>query len=521
MARFSRLKSYFMITGIITNLIILGFILYGIYDFKRMGVPLPIVAQNLTTKVTTKSETLGHWLNSTFLFLNIIKDPETQRYSFPKITNAWQWKGAQTQRILSPLYYNQQDKPTTQYHPKKQDYLVSNTIGELVKVNTTSELLNAIKNAKAGQIIELQKGIYTIKQRNIRITKAGMPHHPIILRAQKLGDAQIKLNSLEGFYLTVPFWVFENLDIQGVCPSHNACEHAFHLVGNADSTIIRNNRIYDFNAMIKSGSQSTRDAKKMTFPDHVLLQYNAFFNTSRRNTAQPVTLIDHIGGDYWTFSDNLIADFVKGRGNRISYGLFFKGNSHYGIIEKNLIICNMNLPPTKQHIGIGLSLGGGGTGKAYCRNKNCDIEHTNGIIRHNIIMHCPNDVAIYLNKAKNTQIYNNTIIDSSGIDVRYPVSDAFIMNNIISGKARERNGGKIVETNNIFLKRDRLWTDNTVDQIFINAKEGDFSLKNGAEIIDKGVPFETPETDYCYNTYPEMVDIGAIEYSGKNHCMLN
>src|SRR3546814_6804426 len=46
---------------------------------------------------------------------------------------------------------------------------------------------------------------------------------------------------LEGFRVLAPFWIFENLVIEGTCETDHRCEHAFHIVGDAAGTVIQNN----------------------------------------------------------------------------------------------------------------------------------------------------------------------------------------------------------------------------------------------------------------------------------------
>ena len=58
----------------------------------------------------------------------------------------------------------------------------------------------------------------------------------------------------------------ENLDIGGVCASADQCEHAFHIIGNADSTIVRGCRLHEFNAD-KGNGAAVGAGGAMVFPD--------------------------------------------------------------------------------------------------------------------------------------------------------------------------------------------------------------------------------------------------------------
>src|SRR3546814_1781609 len=93
-------------------------------------------------------------------------------------------------------------------------------------------------------------------------------------------------------------------------------------------------------------------------------------------------------------------------------------------------------------IRIGFSFGGGGTAQRFCRNNSCTNEHYDGVARSNVIMDCPNDVGIYLNKSKGTLIHNNALINTRGIDVRYEGTSDLIVNKVINGRRLARKIGR-------------------------------------------------------------------------------
>ena len=174
--------------------------------------------------------------------------------------------------------------------------------------------------------------------------------------------------------------------------------------------IIRGNRLHEYNAMIKMNGTNDRSVKKgqrpqRIYPNDVLIENNIFFNPAIRDTGNPVTPIDVVGGRRIIIRGNLIADFAKSGRDKISYAAFLKGMSREGIFERNLVICEL---AHSGHIRVGLSFGGGGTGKGLFDEPVGGTEHSDGIMRNNIIMNCPNEVGIYLNKSSNTKIYNNT-----------------------------------------------------------------------------------------------------------------
>ena len=90
---------------------------------------------------------------------------------------------------------------------------------------------------------------------------------------------------------------------------------------------------------------------------------------------------------------------------------------------------------------VGLSLGGGGTGKEFCRDRKCITEQDQGVIQSNLIAACSDD-GIYLNSAAGSQIVHNTLLDTAGIDVRFAGPAARDLDgNLVDGAIRSRNDG--------------------------------------------------------------------------------
>src|SRR3546814_14592181 len=81
---------------------------------------------------------------------------------------------------------------------------------------------------------------------------------PIVVRAPALGAVRLQFSLLEGFRVLAPFWIFENLVIEGTCETDHRCEHAFHIVGDAAGTVIQNNWVTDFNAAVKVNGKDGR-----------------------------------------------------------------------------------------------------------------------------------------------------------------------------------------------------------------------------------------------------------------------
>jgi len=376
-----------------------------------------------------------------------------------------------------------------------------------VAVATASELQSAVDNVTPGDIITLAPGDYALGA-VLSCDTDGTASEPIVVRAEALGDAQITTDQVMAFRVSAPYWTFENLDIQGTCASHTNCEHAFQIVGRADHTTVRGSRLHDWNAQIKGNGEDVGDG--MEWPDGVLIENTEFFSSTVRNTGNPVTPIDIVGGHDWIVRANFIHDHAKGQSDQISYAAFFKGHGENGLFERNLVVCEW------LHSGgirLGLSLGGGGSNPDFiCEQSDCSIEHVGGTIRNNIVAHCPADVCLYLNEAVDSKVYNNTLYDCTGVDVRFSVSTADIRNNVLSGSIRERDGATTTLGTNL---------TNTTEWIswFTDPDNLDFGLVDGVDIVDQGEPLADVVDDFCTNDRDDgLNDLGAVEYDGDGPC---
>ena len=178
----------------------------------------------------------------------------------------------------------------------------------------------------------------------------------------------------------------------------------------------------------------------------------------------------------------------------------FNGISRNGRFENNLVECEVN------HSGftrVGLSLGGGGSyPDSICEDQNCQAEHTNGQIVNNIIVNCPSDVGIYLNKAPDTQVLHNLLYQTTGIDVRFPNTTAFVDGNVLDGKLRERDDGQATTGTNLVEYRD-------FDMAYLDPARNDFRPQGIEDLKDQGNP--EVHVDFCWNERSETTNLGAIE----------
>jgi len=446
------------------------------------------------------------------------------------IANNWDLRAGQSDPSKPGNPLHRAANPKAQFHYQlysAQDMPKKSTSGLFLPpsnsnnsyVSNSAELLSKIRRAEPGDIINLLPGHYRFKGRSIPVQRPGSNQKPIYVRSSRLGDAILEMKTLEGFHVTAPFWVFENLEIHGKCARDTQCEHAFHVTGKGQSFTLRNSRLHDFNAAIKVNGIAGKGIAY--FPDMGLLEYNLFSNTHPRVTENPVTLLNINSVNGWVVRGNFIADFSKNGSDHVSYGAFMKGGGRNGIFEQNLVMCEHRLAPDRG-IRIGLSFGGGGTGAQYCRNNDCSFEHSNGVMRNNIILNCSRDVGIYINKGANSQIYNNLLHNTLGIDVRFETSSATIVNNIISGRVKERDGGMARKDNNLIdrhcLGEERSFC--SFDKLYADPDEADFRLN----IIDSALRETSTRTDlvtqdFCGGKRTKPTDLGPIQYPGGLACL--
>ncbi len=488
---------YLFLSGVLIHLVCLSvFYATPIYFAEPGSFFWDKVIYKLKDSKDTKKQKIASWALKSGLF-NDWNHLDQEQLTFLSPIATWKGQGASSKKN------------------RKNALLTS--LSESKTLFSSEELLSAINSAQPGDILTLAAGTYTFKGKSLKINRPGRKDRPITIQSSELGLVTLKFDLLEGFHVKAPYWNFENLNITGSCVNDSRCEHAFHIVGNAKSITIKNNIISNFNAHIKVNGVGA------DFPDDGLIEQNTFYNTATRNTGNPVTLLNIDSVNHWVVRGNLIADFAKGASDKISYGAFMKGNGRNGVFENNLIICEMNLPADKG-VRIGLSFGGGGTGKQFCRNKNCSTEFTNGTIRNNIIAHCSRDVGIYLNKASDTLIYNNLLFNNLGIDVRFSTSDAVIFNNMISGRIKKRNDGRYIEKHNLIdshcLSPIRNFSDCSFSKWFWDISNLDLALTDlDASILGAGTPSPLLTKDFCNTPIKtQQLDIGPIQYSQNKKC---
>ncbi|WP_052260640.1 hypothetical protein [Photobacterium gaetbulicola] len=410
------------------------------------------------------------------------------------------------ERQDTPDYYEGHFQPT--HWPTvgpQQQYPLFNT-SRYISVDNEDDFISAIKNARQGDEIVIKNGHYLLDSKRYTISKARTsPFAPVVIRAESLGQVNLYLDSVEGFVIDQPNWQIEGINFIGQCKNHSRCEHALHIVGAAKNTVIRNNTFYDFNAAIKINESN------MVYPDDGIIESNIFGMNAPRQTNHSVTPINLDHGNNWQIRKNLIHDFIKLDGNKISYGAFMKGGIRGGVMEQNLIICNSK---TEQYPGsqVGLSFGGGGMDKQD-RRGSADYEVADAVMKNNIILHC-NDVGIYSQRSQDVVINNNILFNTLGIDNRFKESKADIFNNILNGRIMDRDRAKSNRTNNYVYNNSLFSSELSLKTIFEEPNKGNFRIKQPEALLNATLNASAvteSSTDFCNNAVkPGQAYVGAI-----------
>jgi parallel beta-helix repeat protein len=371
----------------------------------------------------------------------------------------------------------------------------------IISASSTDMAINAIRQANPGDVITLAPGTYRFRGRYINVNRPGTQDRRIVVRAERPGTVTLEYETEEGFLVSAPYWTFEGLAIRGMCREHSSCEHAFHIMGNAHHFIARNNAITDFNSHFKINGAEGK------IPDDGIIDGNTLTNASVRETGSPVTPIDLVAANRWVVRRNLISDFVKGKSDQVSFGAFAKGAGSDNRFEQNIVVCEHLLKGAPGQ-RVGLSLGGGGTAKDYCRDRHCITEQQGGVIESNLIVSCSDD-GIYVNRSASSRIVHNTLIDTGGITVRFPESSADIEGNLVDGSIRSRNEGIVRKTDNVEITVAAAYFGfHPVRRLYTDGRELNFAWNSAppSRIGASGIPL-----DLCGGSRSQQPAYGAFE----------
>ncbi|MEM6791174.1 MAG: hypothetical protein AAF715_26895 [Myxococcota bacterium] len=393
--------------------------------------------------------------------------------------------------------------------------------GTVVAVCNESEILSAIADASPGDVITVCPGTFAFNQL-ISVNRDGADDARIFLRAEQPGTVTFSLSHIENFKISAKFWVFENISYVGACTNGNGCEHAFHIVADADDVIVRNNEVIDFASHVKLNAEIVGSGPAKAFPDRTWFINNVWRNTKFIPNNAPHNILNLDGGKDHVVRGNLFADYATSPSSgRSASAVYPKASARGILIEQNLIVCEKDRTNGETTRGIQL---GDGAPASICdgdvdQDGNGDCEENGqsqfAVVRNNIVIGCNNggsSAGIIVGSDNGSKIYHNTVVGAEpragAFHVGHPVHDTFFRFNVLEGG---------FDTNfamNTPVESDNFMPDGAgVAALFTAAATGDFSVVDGSAVVGLASPSDDVPHDFC--GYPRSADpdLGAIEYS--------
>ena len=393
--------------------------------------------------------------------------------------------------------------------------------GTVVPVSTAQEILEAIANASPGDVITIAPGTYAFDQL-IRIRNDGQAEARIFLRAEMPDTVTLNLSHIENFKIYGKYWVFENIRFVGDCPDGQGCEHAFHIVGDADDLIFRHNEVVNFASHVKLNGEVIGDGPARHFPDRALFIGNFWHNTRYVTNNAPHNILNLDGGRDHVVRGNIFADYNTPESLPKSASAVYPKASTVGIlIEQNLIVCEKVRQAGETARGIQL---GDGAPAAICDGDadqdgigDCieNGQNQEAIVRNNIIMNCNNGgsaTGIMVGSDRASKIYHNTVFNvgrrNAGFYIGHPDHDTFWQANLLeNGFNTDYAERALVESRNSSPSFEEM------SATFVAPDEGDFALVPGMAIPEQDPTDDAVPHDFCGYPRGETADRGAIEYS--------
>lgn len=370
-------------------------------------------------------------------------------------------------------------------------FLLSPAYAADIIVTNSSELEDAFDSARAGDVVRLMPGTYSLDG-SVWTSNAGTKDAPIVVTGGTLPDVRLDFESVEALVFNHPHWVLENVWVNGACSDPDDCQAGVGIKPPADGFVMRGCRLSNWTQHVKASR--TPDAEV----DDATLVGNEFYNDVPINGS----VIDIVGGKRWQVIGNFVHDF-GGDLSSGDYGIFLKGGTSDGVIARNLVICG-HLRPS-YGIEVGISLGGGGTGFNFCPNNDCSCEDFDSVVRNNVVLNCA-DVGMHTNRACGGGFYHNLVARTGGglqIQNNGAGSPVEIRNNVIDGSIF--GGDNYVASSNRTGPLSDIYRD--VDNVDLRAGSDVSDVRDRAEFVD------AVEVDYCGTERPDQQrDLGPIAF---------
>lgn len=393
--------------------------------------------------------------------------------------------------------------------------------GNVVAVCSEAEILAAIANAVSGDVITVCPGTFAFNQL-IGVDADGTDAARIFLRAETPGTVTFNLSHIENFKIRGKFWIFENITFVGNCMDASGCEHAFHIVADADDVIFRNNEVVNFASHVKLNGEFVGQDPAKSFPDRTWFIGNFWHNTRYVDNDAPHNILNLDGGKDHVVRGNIFADYSTPVSlPKSASAVYPKASTLRILIEQNLIVCEKARTEGETNRGIQL---GDGAPASICDgdvdqdgNGDCveNGQNQEALVRNNIVMGCNNggsSAGIMVNSDRESKIFHNTVYDAEPRNAVFYEGHPdhvtpFRFDILENGFNTSFANGTLDEANNVVPSHAEMNT------IFTAPMTGDFSLADGASIVEQNATDPAVPHDFCGYPRGDMADIGAIEYS--------
>ncbi|MFH2062551.1 MAG: hypothetical protein ABIJ46_00145 [bacterium] len=356
-----------------------------------------------------------------------------------------------------------------------------------ITVSSAAALANAIESANGGgpKTILVENGTYTlggmlwVSASGVTVRSRSGVRDAVVLQGDGMAGNVSHVFNVTGDNFTV-----RDLTMRRVA------NHALQLQVDVDGLTVSNVHFLD------TGEQMLKvayDAGNMAAASDDGLVENSLFEYSAGHGPQYyIGGIDAHNARNWVVRGNTFWNIKSPSEDIAEFAIHFWSESENTLVERNTIVsCDR---------GIGFGLG--------------DRGHVGGIIRNNMIYHDSSegfaDVAIGLEDARNSQVYNNTVLMANSypnaIEYRFgSTTGAQIYNNLTNKAITARDGASGTAANNV-TDAQSSW--------FVAPASGNLHLVSSvAAVVDRGRSVSGLTDDFDGQSRPRggSIDVGADE----------
>ena len=385
--------------------------------------------------------------------------------------------------------------------------------GNLINVSTVSQLVNAVNAATSGTTILIANGTYNLDGAYLRIEA------PDVTLRSASGNREAVI--LDGNYQTTEIIqvAASNVTIADIT-LREAYDHPIHVM-SVDGAHTLNTLIYNVH-IVDPGQQAIKinPAADGYYTDNgtIACSHIELTDAGRSHIRDNCYTggIDAHQSRYWIIRDNLIEGFWCSSGLS-EHGIHLWRGCRDTIVERNVLRNNA------RGIGFGLTTDPGG--RTYpdnaCPTTTGYVDDYGGVIRNNFVYANSSnlfaseygfDCGICAWNSCNARLLHNTVYSTdpahtfSSIEWRFSNTTASLINNLVNGQMRERDGAHGTLSHNVTTAQAS-W--------FANATTGDLHLLPAASsAIDQvTAPAEVnDDIDGALRPIGSASDIGADEY---------